>query len=652
MQGRWVSIVATCGALAALTLAAYWAVLRCDFVSFDDPQYVSQNPHVLAGLSWSGFRYALTTTDCGNWHPLTWISLELDTTLWGKSPFGFHATNLVIHSLNTVLLFLVMNAMTGRLLPSAAVAAFFSVHPLHVESVAWVSERKDVLSTFFLLLTLAAYLYYARRPSVLRYLVIVALFLLGLLAKPMLVTLPILLLLLDFWPLHRWGGGEDWTGVSSRCPRCSMQRLLLEKLPLLGLAFVDGLMTVFAQRNAMKVLTHLPLSVRIANMFEAYLWYLQKTFVPINLAVFYPHLQQDRSWMLVVSGLLVFVCVSIWAVWRLRSNPAAFVGWAWFVISLLPVIGLLQVGGQAFADRYTYIPHIGLFMCLVWEVAVGDRTRGFRPVVSGFTILALVACVGLTSVQVRCWTHSAELWNHAIEVVADNGVAHAHLADVCQDAGDHQRALVHFEQAVKLSGKGYAVDPGWYANAYFRWAQSLLALESFSEAEQKLRAVLDYEKNHVQAIEQLLQLLTRDGRLAEAEQVRQQYGKVLIRQAEKNPETAAGQIKLGLTQARQGNFERAVEHFEQAVRLAPESAAAFNNLGLAKRQLRQVADAKSNFLRAIELNPQLASAHFSLGEILLAEGDFSGAKTHFSAAYRLNPQDGEAKAQLDRLSAQ
>ena len=466
----------------------------------------------------------------------------------------------------------------------------------------------------------------------------------------MLVTLPVLLLLLDFWPLKRMAGFEDL--ASNQFPRSSIPFLLIEKLPLLGVAIIDGVLTIVAQGNAMKVFTHLPLTVRLGNMCVAYFWYLQKTFVPVDLAVFYPHLQQAQPWMSVLTGLLVVLCLSTWAIWRRRSQPAAFVGWFWFVISLLPVIGLLQVGGQAYADRYAYIPHIGLFLFIASEVDAFARGIAVRRAVAGITILCLICCVWLTESQVRYWTDSKSLWNHAIAVTPDNGVAHAHLADVCQDAGDDEQAVVHFNQAVESSRRGYAADSGWYANAYFRWAQSLLALNRLDEAEQKLRTVLENDRNHVQAIEQLLSLLTKQGRISEAERFRQQFGKVLIRQAMSNPETATGQIVLGLAQARQGNFDQAIEYFQHAIQLAPDSAAAHNNLGLAQWQLRRVAEAKSNFQRAIELNDQLASAHFSLAEILAFEGNRDDAKTHFSEAYRLNPQDLEAKKQLERLSAQ
>lgn len=649
-QARWSLIAAFSTLLVLLTLAAYRDVANCEFVTFDDPQYVYKNSQVLKGLTADGVYYAFTTNYLSNWHPLTWLSLELDVTLFGPGPRGFHTTNLVLHVVNVVLLFLLLVDATGQISLSAAVAALFAVHPLHVESVAWVAERKDVLSTLFLLLTLIAYVHYARSRTVWRYILVAGLFGLGLLAKPMLVTLPVLLLLFDCWPLRRLQLEPASDGAPSHGSVNIPKMLLIEKLPLFAMSFFDGIMTIAAQKSAMQVFPSLPLPTRIANMWEAYLWYLYKTFVPVDLTVFYPHLQDNRSLLLVATGMFVTFGLTGWSLYRFPRNPAAFVGWSWFCISLLPVIGLLQVGGQAYADRYTYIPHIGLFVFFVWE-AYAWANSTVRRFVMPVVVVALVAWfAGLTSHQIGYWSNSQTLWTHALEVIPENAVAHAHLSDVYQDAGHHEEALVHFERSVELSGRGNRVDDSWYTNAYYRWAESLLALKHVEDAEQKLRTALKYSDKNVEAIELFLQVLTYQEKTAEAEQFRKLFGAALLQHAQKNPDSAAGQIRLGLAHARQGKFEEAITFFQKAIELAPQSAAAYNNLGMAQRELGQLSQAKSSLEKAIELNPHFASAHFTLGELLLTQKDPAGAKTHFAEAYRLNPEDRQAKAHLDRLS--
>ena len=634
--------------MIAATFAAYRGVLSCGFVSFDDREYVYENPRVLAGLSWAGWWYAWTSLDCANWHPLTWLSLEMDGSLWGRNPAGYHATNLVLHCLNGVLLFAVLRYATSSFYRSAIVALLFLLHPLHVESVAWIAERKDVLSTFFLLLTMAAYFRYAEHSSWLWYLVVGTLFALGLLAKPMLVTLPILLLLLDIWPLNRIE--ESVSPVDAvpqervRFPRRPVRSLVLEKIPLVMLAFADGLMTVFAQKGAAAMLNKLSFETRLANMFHAYGWYLQKTLIPTKLAVFYPHPEGNLSWSLVAGGILLLLTISAFVIWKRQSQPFAVVGWGWFCISLLPVIGLLQVGGQAYADRYAYVPHIGLLIAIVWSLhscfADTPRSRLLGGVVA---VLAIASCLILTRSQVKYWKSSESLWARALEVTPDNGVAHAHLADTLKDAGDYEQAIEHIRQGLRLKRSGNS------ANAHLNWAMCLIALNRSDEAESHFIEALKIDANHAVALEEFAKLLQKQGRLSEAAQVSARYAAVLARQAEARPDSAK-ELKLGILSAKQGDFPTALRRFQDAIKLAPQSAAAHNNLGLTLLQLNRTNEAQSNFLRAIELNPQLASAHFCLAELLEAEKDFEGAKRHFAEALRLNPGDIEARQGVERLS--
>ena len=348
--------------LAAATLAVFARVNHFEFLNYDDPLYVTVNPHVQQGLSVEGVRWAFTTFTAANWHPLTWISLMLDASIGGTDPFVFHLTNLVLHLANVLLLFSFLDRITGRPRPSAVTAALFAIHPLHVESVAWIAERKDVLSTLFLLLTLMAYARFVEQPDRPRRLAVVLLFALGLLAKPMLVTLPVLLLLLDAWPLRR---SAPW------------RSLVLEKLPLFAMSIGTGILTFVAQRQAETVgsLAGYPLGVRVANAIVATATYLGRTIWPTRLAVFYPHPGASLGAVAVAGSAVVLFALTSWAIRLRRSRPYLFFGWGWYLVTLAPVVGIVQVGWQARADRYTYIPLIGIFLAVVWAISesLADR---------------------------------------------------------------------------------------------------------------------------------------------------------------------------------------------------------------------------------------------------------------------------------------
>jgi tetratricopeptide (TPR) repeat protein len=606
--------------------------------------YVSENSHVLSGLSIDGLRWALTSFHASNWHPLTWLSFQLDASVWGRNPAGYHATNLLFHSVNVVLLFVVIHQLSNSVYRSACVAAIFAIHPLHVESVAWVTERKDVLSTFFLLLTLLAYTCYSTRPSVNRYLLVLVLYAFGLMAKPMLVTLPILMLLLDVWPLSRVVGSSSPL-PGARFPRKPVWFLVVEKIPLLCLAFTDGLLTIRAQRDVVRYMIDLTFDTRLANMFNAYGWYVKKTFVPTNLTIFYPHPERDLSWALVGIGVIVFVLISGWVLWQRRTRPHLLFGWTWFVVALLPVIGLMQVGTQAYADRYAYIPHIGLLIAIVWELhARFVSTKTGRILGGVIFVAALVACGMLTRNQIGYWKNTEALWTHALDVDPNNGAAHAHLADVQIGKLDYEGALVHIERGMSLKRSGYV------ANGYCVWGRTLLSLNRPEEAEQKFLAALKVDRNNEGALDELAKLFRKQGRHVEADQVAQRHAQIMSRNAKKRPDSAASQMDLGLIQARQGNLQQAIVHFENAIRLAPQSAPAYFNLAYAQMDLKLFREAKSNLLKALELNPDLAVAHVSIADILESEKDIAGAKKHFAEALRIKPDDLEAKQGLDRLS--
>ena len=641
---NWVLIAVVCLGLASVTVAAYWPVTNCGFVNIDDQGYASQNPRVLAGLSWSGWTYAWTSFVVGNWHPLTILSLELDSTLWGTQPVGYHVTNLSFHVANVLLLFRVLQKMTNGFWRSVFVAAFFALHPLHVESVAWISERKDVLSTFFLLLTIWAYVHYAIRPSVLRYLAVMILLSLGLLAKPMLVTCPILLMLIDCWPLNRIEG-KVFPSHEDRFPRRPIRFLIVEKIPLLILAFADGLMTIVAQGKAIAGAESVAYAIRIPHAFCSYAWYLQKTFVPTCLMVQYPHPGQTVDWLRAGIGFLAIVAISAWVLSQGRKRPYLVFGWAWFVISLLPVIGLLQVGAQAYADRYAYIPHIGLFVLIVWEVhawVIATKTRRtIGVVIAGLT---LGACGVLTQLQIQVWNSGISLWEHVLEIVPESGMAELYLGSALHGNGDYELAIPHFERGVKMTLTGAA-------DAYCNWGRCLIALDRSAESEQKFLAALNINDCHELSLLDLADLLVKQGRRDEAARIASRYEQVYGRRRDRDANDYKYEVELGLSQIRKGNVKQAIVHFEMAVQLAPVSAAAHNNLASAQLDLRLLKDAKANFLKALELNPKLAGAHFNLAAILESENDLSGAKHHYAEELRINPNDVEARQHLTRLSS-
>jgi protein O-mannosyl-transferase len=445
--------------LSALTFALYFSALHHPFSNYDDADYVVENANVHQGLTLSTLRWAITSTDHANWHPLTWLSHAIDWQLFGTDAAGHHLTSLLLHMANVVLIFLFLDRVTRARLCSLAVAALFAIHPMNVDSVVWVAERKNVLSMFFFLLTLFAYSAYARRPGIWRYLLVALGFGLGLAAKPMLVTVPFVFLLLDFWPLQRV---QQWTSPSAEFPvrQRSFSRLVLEKLPLLALSAADSVLTMIAQEkgNALRPITRYPLSDRLGNAVISYLDYVAKLLCPTRLAVFYSHPAGHlRFWQIALSAVLL-VAGSVW-IWRRRAHLYLPVGWAWFLGTLVPVIGLVQVGDQAMANRYVYLPAIGFFIAVVWGLAelaqrIPTRQRRYATIAAAGTVLVTLSalCVG----QVRTWRSNDALWSQVLAVDKNNAVAEDVVGSEILTKALNQgqpysdEALVHFQNAVRV----------------------------------------------------------------------------------------------------------------------------------------------------------------------------------------------------------
>jgi hypothetical protein len=459
--------------LAAATIAVYAQVIGFEFVHYDDDVYVIANPHVQEGLTVAGIRWAFTTFAAANWHPLTWISLMLDRSIGGAGPWVFHLTNLILHVANTLLLFFVLDRMVGRRRPCAITAALFAIHPLHVESVAWIAERKDVLSTLFLLLTLVAYAGFVERPGPFRRLAVVLLFAFGLMAKPMLVTLPLLLLMLDAWPLRR---ADPWP------------RLLLEKAPLLALSIASAAVTLAAQGKGGTIgsMATYPLEVRAANAIVATATYLGKAIWPTGLAVFYPHPGVSLTAWKVAGSALVLAGLTAWTIRLRRSHPCLLFGWAWYLVTLAPVVGIVQVGWQARADRYTYIPLIGIFLGVV--LAVSDRFA-HRPALLTRLASATLLTFGIGAlVQVGYWRDSETLFRRAIAVTENNPVGHNGLGLALLRRGLVPQAEAHFAEALRI-------DPA-FVDAHSNLGVALGREGRMDEAILQFQRALDLNPGH------------------------------------------------------------------------------------------------------------------------------------------------------------
>lgn len=489
--------VAGAAALVLLVWLAHGPGLDNGFVNYDDNVYVTENDRVLGGLTRRNIAWAFTTGHGANWHPLTWLSLQADVTLFGTDAAGFHRTNLVLHAANAVVLFLALRALTGAGRRSLAVAALFAVHPLHVESVGWVAERKDLLSALFGLLALWAYAGYVRRPGSGRFGLVFGCMALGLTAKPMLVTLPAVLLLLDVWPLGRLPA--QW------------RRVAWEKLALLALSLMSAGITLAVQSagGAVKPLEDIPMAARLGNAVVAYAVYLRKAVWPVDLAPFYPHPEVQMPVAPVVGAAALLVGLTVLAVGSARRRPYLLVGWLWYLGTLVPVIGLVQVGWQSLADRYTYLPLIGIYLAVVWglaDLAKAWRVPGWLPAGAGVVVLGL--CVWLTRAQTAVWHDSATLWRHALAVTRDNYVAHNHLGLPQLDAMRLDEAEANFRAAVRLRPD--------YAEAHNNLAATLMGTNQLDEAERHLRTALELYPRMAVARSNLGLVLQRQGRLDEA----------------------------------------------------------------------------------------------------------------------------------------
>ncbi len=621
--------------LIAINLAVYASVRRFELVNYDDALYITEPLPVSRGLTWQGVIWALTTGYAANWHPLTWLSHMLDVQAFGMNPGAFHVVNLLLHTANTLLLFGLLCKMTAAAERSAVVAAFFAVHPLHVESVAWVAERKDVLSTLFFLLALWAYAAYVQRPGRSRYGLVLLLFALGLMAKPMLVTFPFVLLLLDVWPLRRGRASGDSQNQAE--PAFPWRALILEKLPMVGLSVAASVVAVLMQqrRGATPGLGALPLLLRMENALVSYVAYIGNTLWPAHLAAFYPYPASIPGWR-VAAAALVLGAVSAAVLLNFRGRPYLSVGWLWYLGTLVPVSGLVQIGSQARADRYTYIPLIGLFILLTWGAA--DLLAHWRcqRFALAAAVLLIAACGVATRRQAEYWRNSTALWSHALAVTTGNYTAHNLLGAALADGGNTEGAVTHYAEALRIQPR--------YADAHYNLGVALASQGKVAEAAAHYAEALRINPGYAEAHNNLGILLAEAGRVAEATE---QYTQAL----RSKEDYAEARANLGAALASQGRYAEAIAQYVECLRLRPDSPEVHNNLANALVRAGRPAEAISHYAEALRLRPDYAEARVNFGITLAGQGKREDAARQFSAALRINPQDARARSALERLNA-
>jgi protein O-mannosyl-transferase len=548
--------------LIAATLLIYAQVWRYPFINFDDDDYVYANPVVTAGLTGNGVWWALTTNHQGNWHPLTWLSHMVDAQLYGMNAGGHHVTNVFLHIINSLMLFWLLHRMTQEPGRSAFVAMIFAIHPLHVESVAWVAERKDVLSMFFFMLTLCAYVAYVRQPRLGMYALVFLFYAMGLMAKPMLVTLPFVLLLLDVWPLRRL------TMEARALPWRRLGQLIPEKIPLLVLTVASSVITYVVQQqgNAVSALDALPMKVRTANVLISYVEYMAKIFWPSRLAVLYPYSSaRSVSWFVALLLLLVLCFAAIAAA---RRYPYIPVGWFWFLGTLVPVIGLIQVGVQSMADRYTYLPLVGISMIVAWGVP--DLLRPLRlhkPILAAASGVVIVSCMIVAWYQVQYWKSTLALWGRALEVTADNFTAHHAIASELGTLGKNAEAIAHLNEALRIKPN--------YPEAHYNIGLELVALNKWDEAGTHFSEAIRLDPSFASAHNNLANILVAQGRLTEA-----------------------------------------ADEYSEALRLSPNYVDAHFNLAVVFLKQGKVDEAKRELLEVLKINPQHPNAQKTLLDVI------------------------------------
>jgi tetratricopeptide (TPR) repeat protein len=675
-------------ALMLLTLAVFWPAVHNEFVNYDDPEYVTSNSHVQGGFTWENLKWAFSTGPghASNWHPVTWLSHMLDYSRFKDHAAGHHLVNVALHAANVALSFILLWRLTASIWRSAFVAALFAWHPLHVESVAWVSERKDVLSAFFFFLTLLAYVGYVRRkeglegakleirnsklasqarlkmdapsrqtasrneveansksqtrkapahpscfPCVIFYLLALVLYALGLMSKPMLVTTPLVMLLLDWWPLNRIS--------NCRLQIAKLSKLVLEKVPFFILSWISSQLTLHAQREGGAVSTTTSIAARLLNAIVAYALYIRNVFLPRDLAVLYPHPGYwPIGYVLGAAALLACICAMV-ALFG-RKQPWLLVGWLWYLGMLVPAIGIIQVGIQSMADRYTYLPLIGVFIMITWTVAElvkqfapsSDEAQGFLIAgTAGAAGVVLFGCIAATRQQIIYWQNSETLFEHTAKVTKNNYLAYNNLGYYLSKEGKVQEAMDNYRKALEINPQ--------YEDGYNNMGYALAELKRYPEAIAHYRAALKIKPNHTEVHNNLGNALADTGHPDEAVA---EYRIVL----QQNPEHADAHNNLGIALAMKGQFDEAIQHFAAAIKYKKDYASAHSNLGNAYAVQHKIPEAIREYEECLRLNPNDPQAHNNLGNALSEKGDLDKAVQQYQRALELNKDNPEAHFNL------
>lgn len=633
-----------CAGLALATLLVFLPVLQNEFVNYDDPDYVTANAHVTSGLSRPNIQWAFTTGFASNWHPLTWMSHMLDCSLFHQKAAAHHLVSLLFHIANTVLLFLVLRFLTDALWPSAVVATAFALHPCHVESVAWISERKDVLSALFGLLTIWAYGGYVKRknanapsaPASTCYAIALALFAFGLMSKPMLVTWPFVLLLLDHWPLKRF--------ELTRSGLQALPGLLLEKVPFFALSLGSSIVTFVVQRKGGAVSTAISFLARLQNAVVAYARYLADLFYPHDLAVLYPH-PGSWPWANILISAAVLAAITTVVIAFARSRPWLVTGWFWFIGTLVPVIGVVQVGVQSMADRYTYLPYIGLFIILAWQLndliarfsarapanTPSEKLTPAAASVTAFLLLVFCGAAYASHQQVQLWQNSETLFRHTADVTKNNYLAYNNLGYYLSNRGQTEEAIENYRKAI-------AIKPD-YDDAWNNLGYALAAQKRYQEAIKCYERALQIKPNHIEVHNNLGNALSDAGHVDEAVP---HYEFVLARK----PEHADAHNNYGVVLAMKGQYAQAIEHFHLALKYKPGYASAHSNLGNTFAMQHKFDEALAEYQQALALNPNDPQAHNNVANVYSEQSKFDQAIAEYEAALKLNPDNPETQFNL------
>ena len=619
--------------LALVTIWLYWPAMRCGFITYDDPDYVTANPHIQEGLNWVGVKWAFVNTEqAGYWAPLMWLSHELAYQLFGLNPWGHHLINVLLHATNTVLVFLVFRRMTGAVWRSLMLAALFGWHPLQVESVAWVTERKDVLSAFFWMLTLWAYVEYVEASKVrdskinLWYGTALVMFVFGLMSKAMLVTMPFVLLLLDYWPLKRF---------KVQGAAIPVQRLVMEKIPFVALALAASVMTILVQTQsgAVRTFVDFPFGARVENALVSYCRYLGKIFWPADLAIFYPHPGYWPWGRLLLAGVFLSG-VSMLLFVKRKRYPCLLFGWLWFVGTLVPVIQLVQSGEQAMADRFTYIPSLGVTILAIWGTY--EPTRGLRYqkiALSVAGLAAVILCLGLTRQQLWYWKDNETLYRHALAVTENNYMAHNNLGVVLDKKGQTEEAIRQYRQAIRIKPN--------FALAHYNLGVVLYEIGQTEEAIREYRETIRYIPSDALVHNNLANALVAQGRTDEA--INQYQEAIRLK-----PDDFFAHSNLGVAFFNRGQPDNAISEYQKAIRLKPDSFEACYNLGNVLFKTGQIDEAIRQYREAIRIKPNFVEAHDNLGLALGRDGKIDEAITQFQETLRLKPDYADAQENLAR----